>query len=98
MRIKDVIAHLFNFHVMKKKSWTLDQSAEWVQTWEPEEISRMAIANQLYPGGVISLESRLDRLQPEQEWLQFRQAFESRRPKRSNLAAHRRAAQLELAG
>jgi hypothetical protein len=98
MRIKDVIAHLFDFHVMKKKSWTLDQLAEWVQTWEREEISRMAIANQLYPGGVISLESRLDRLQPEQEWLQFRQAFESRRPKRNNLAAHRRAARLELAG
>jgi hypothetical protein len=59
---------------------------------EPEEISPMAIADQLYPGGVISLESRLDRLQAEQEWLEVRQVFESRRPKQSNLAAHRRAA------
>jgi hypothetical protein len=65
MRIKDVIAHLFDFHVMGKKSWTLDQLAGWVQTLEPEEISPMATADQLYPGGVISVESRLDRLQAE---------------------------------
>jgi hypothetical protein len=32
MRIKDIIAHLFDFHVMKKKNWTLDQLAAWVHT------------------------------------------------------------------
>jgi hypothetical protein len=35
MRIKDIIAHLFDFHVMKKKNWTLHQLAAWVETWEP---------------------------------------------------------------
>jgi hypothetical protein len=49
----------------------LDPLAEWVQTWEPEEINRMAIANQLYPGGVTSLESRLDRCRPSKNGCSF---------------------------
>jgi hypothetical protein len=36
MRIKDIIAHIFDYHVMKKRDWTLDQLAEWVQTVEPK--------------------------------------------------------------
>ncbi len=78
MRIKDVVAHLFDFHVMKKKNWTLDQLAGWVQTWEPNETTPEPIANPR-SSGAISMESRLDRLQAEQEWEQVRQAFESRR-------------------
>ena len=37
MRIKDIIAHLFDVHIVKKKNWTLDQLVAWVQTWEPKE-------------------------------------------------------------
>lgn len=37
MRIKDIIAHLFDIHVMQKKDWTLSQLAEWVERWEPQE-------------------------------------------------------------
>jgi hypothetical protein len=36
MRVKDVIAHLFDYHVMEKRDWTLDQLVTWVQTWEPK--------------------------------------------------------------
>jgi hypothetical protein len=79
MRIKDVIAHLFDFHVMNKKNWTLDQLVAWVQTWEPKEISPISIANALPPGKVVSPKSRVDLRQAEQEWLRVRQAFESRR-------------------
>jgi hypothetical protein len=36
MRIKDIIAHIFDYHVMTKKNWTLDQLAAWVQSVEPK--------------------------------------------------------------
>jgi hypothetical protein len=35
MRIKDIIAHLFDHHVVAEKNWTLDRLAAWVQTVEP---------------------------------------------------------------
>jgi hypothetical protein len=78
MRIKDIVAHLFDFHVMKKKNWTLDQLAAWVQTWEPKEISAMRIANALPPGKPILLGPRVEQRQAEQEWQRVRQAFEAR--------------------
>jgi hypothetical protein len=37
MRIKDIIAHTFDYHVMRKKDWTLDRLAAWVETVEPKE-------------------------------------------------------------
>jgi|SRR5215467_9564693 len=37
MRIKDIIAHLFDHHVMGKRDWTLDQLVSWVEGWEPSE-------------------------------------------------------------
>jgi len=78
MRIKDIIAHLFDFHVMNKKNWTLDQLVAWVRTWEPKEISPMPLANALRPGKVISREPRVDRRQAEREWQLVRQAYEAR--------------------
>ena len=44
MRIKDIIAHLFDVHVMAKKNWTLAELAEWVERWEPAESAREATA------------------------------------------------------
>lgn len=35
MRIKDIIAHLFDVHVKEKKEWSLDQLVHWVERWEP---------------------------------------------------------------
>lgn len=78
MRIKDVIAHLFDVHVMKKKNWTLSQLVAWVQTWEPVEISPKRVANALPPGKAISLELLVRQRLAEQEWQRVRQAFETR--------------------
>ena len=36
MRIKDIITHLFDWHVMVKKNWTLDRLVAWVETVEPK--------------------------------------------------------------
>ncbi len=35
MRIKDIITHLFDWHVMVKKNWTLERLVAWVETVEP---------------------------------------------------------------
>lgn len=40
MRIKDIIAHLFDYHVVRKKNWTLEQLVDWVRTVEPTEPAR----------------------------------------------------------
>jgi hypothetical protein len=37
MRIKDIIAHIFDYHVMQKRDWTLDRLAAWVETVEPKK-------------------------------------------------------------
>ena len=37
LRIKDIITHVFDYHIMKRKNWTLEQLVAWVQTVEPEE-------------------------------------------------------------
>lgn len=34
MRIKDIITHLFDWHVMVKKNWTLERLVAWVETVE----------------------------------------------------------------
>lgn len=43
MRIKDIIAHLFDHHVMGQKDWTLDQLVAWVERWEPSEPARSTL-------------------------------------------------------
>ena len=40
MRIKDIIAHLFDHHVMRKRDWTLDQLVGWLERWEPSELDQ----------------------------------------------------------
>jgi hypothetical protein len=37
LRIKDTITHIFDYHIMRKRNWTLEQLVAWVQTVEPEE-------------------------------------------------------------
>jgi len=36
MRIKDIITHLFDWHVMVKKNWSLERLVAWVETVEPK--------------------------------------------------------------
>ena len=37
MRVKDVIAHVFDYHVVRQKNWSLEQLVDWVRTVEPNE-------------------------------------------------------------
>ena len=39
MRIKDIITHLFDWHVMVKKNWTLERLVAWVETVEPRNVA-----------------------------------------------------------
>jgi hypothetical protein len=36
MRIKDVITHIFDYHVMAQKDWTLEQLVMWVKQVEDD--------------------------------------------------------------
>jgi len=75
MRIKDIIAHLFDEHVMRKKDWTLDQLVAWVQTWEPAAPPEILSV----PVGEASLAPEAgDDVRAAEEWEAFRQAFEAR--------------------
>lgn len=80
MRIKDIIAHLFDYHVMKKRDWTLDRLSTWLQPLEPTE-----------PPKVSSIDSgtapERDFRSEAAEWRKTRESFEaqmkanSRRPR-----------------
>jgi len=77
MRIKDVIAHLFDYHVMDKKNWTLEQLATWVKTVEPEPV-QFVKGRQFSPQTRELLTREIGRMkQEENEWQAVRQAFEA---------------------
>jgi hypothetical protein len=93
MRIKDIIAHLFDYHIMGKENWTLEQLVTWVERVEPKETPL-----EFGPGLVIQeretqwLEFQRFRQETEQrlrverqqaeEWQTVRSAFEARRASR----------------
>lgn len=35
--LRDCIVHLFNYHVMTRKDWTMDQLIDWVASVEPAD-------------------------------------------------------------
>lgn len=80
MRIKDIIAHLFDVHLMEKKDWTLDQLVHWVERWEPgksaphiaSEVDQ-ALANPLTPA--LAAEQTAAE---EAEWRSTRETFEAK--------------------
>jgi hypothetical protein len=78
MRIKDVIAHLFDHHVMTKKNWTLERLAVWVETVEPKEVPRPEIRAAALPRPAFSLSPALDLRQEAEQWQAVRQAFEAK--------------------
>lgn len=82
MPIKDVIAHLFDYHIMVKRNWTLEQLVAWVETVEPKEV-------QLQDGPSLVIRRQEERLlefqrsrQEAEEWQAVREAFETRRAAR----------------
>jgi hypothetical protein len=86
MRIKDIIAHLFDCHVMEKQDWTLDQLASWVASWEPKEVERPTSTTPFDNGGPDLRQFYAD----AHAWQQTRDAFISiHRSKRARLRVAR---------
>ena len=77
MRIKDIIAHLFDHHVMGERDWTLDKLVAWLERWEPKEPARNTFLAGL---GRMSLYLRKSHCPSEEEaeWQRTRAAFEAR--------------------
>jgi hypothetical protein len=73
MRIKDIIAHLFDVHVMQKENWTLAQLVEWVERWEPAESASdgTAAGDELVREALLAEELRTE----VAEWQSTRDAF-----------------------
>jgi hypothetical protein len=67
MRIKDVVAHLFDYHVMEKADWTLDRLTTWLKPLEPNE-----------PSEASSIGGKGDLPSDDAEWRETRQAFEAK--------------------
>lgn len=69
MRIKDIIAHLFDHHVIQERDWTLDRLADWLAPLEPSA-----------PAAVVPRRSEAvperDFLAEAAEWRQVRRAIE----------------------
>jgi len=97
MRIKDIIAHLFDRHVMEKKNWTMERLVSWVQTVEPAEVQSdfsVSLTIQQQRERLLKLERLKQKAkewqQQADEWKAVRVAFEahytSRRKRRLDRA------------
>ena len=81
MRIKDIIAHLFDYHVMAKGDWTLEQLVGWVKTVEPGDRIRQGSeytnrADKMLCSWQLLAEPEIQVSQPEiDEWQLVRRAF-----------------------
>lgn len=70
MRIKDVVAHLFDYHVMEERDWTLDRLTTWLQPLEPSEPAEISSLNsEIAPERDLSAEAA--------EWRKTRETFEA---------------------
>jgi len=78
MRIKEVVAHLFDVHVMARGNWTLGQLVEWVQRWEPRESAPHAMGVTEVLGNTLSTSQAAEPCTEEPEWQSTREAFEAR--------------------
>ncbi|HXM22430.1 MAG TPA: hypothetical protein VN948_14335 [Terriglobales bacterium] len=88
MRIKDIIAHIFDYHVMTKKNWTLEQLVAWVETVEPkdfelrptrEDIINDVLARQNADEWWRKLVAQHQEKQDEEEWQAVTRAFAAKR-------------------
>src|SRR5215472_1110964 len=93
MRIKDIIAHLFDYHLMDKRNWTMERLAAWVETVEPKETQpefgpdlvirrREAQWSEFERFGQQAEERLRVQRQEAEEWQGVRDAFEARHASR----------------
>jgi hypothetical protein len=81
MRIKDIIAHLFDHHVVGRKNWTLEQLAAWVESVEPKDEVRQRMwyenpSNAISRGWRTSAPAQFEpSLEEIEEWETVRLAF-----------------------
>ena len=80
MRIKDIVAHLFDYHVMVKRNWTIERLATWVKTMEPEEVPIPEMPRPVASPSIVAQYEQ--RRQEEQDWTAVRQSFEAKDPAR----------------
>jgi len=70
MRIKDIVAHLFDYHVMEERDWTLDRLTTWLQPLEPSEPAAISsVEHKAAPERDLSAEAA--------EWRKTRETFEA---------------------
>jgi hypothetical protein len=82
MRIKDIIAHIFDRHIMRKKNWTLERLVAWIKTVEPAEDpalklekSSLASASPRSEFATRTLRADISLLEEEREWKRVRETF-----------------------
>ena len=77
MRIKDIVAHLFDHHVTGKRDWTLDQLVGWLESWEPKEPAQNTFINHMSCKSLSPPQSH-DLSNDVTEWQKTCEAFEAR--------------------
>jgi len=82
MRIKDIVAHIFDYHVMGGRDWTLDRLTTWLQPLEPSEPARVSFVD----GGMAP---ERDFSAEAAEWRKTRESFEARVSAKSRRFARR---------
>ena len=81
MRIKEIVAHIFDYHIMAKRNWTLEQLVAWVETVEPHDVelppTRAEILRDVFERrDAEELRRKLiAQRQDEAEWQAVKQAF-----------------------
>lgn len=82
MRIKDIVAHLFDYHVIEQRNWTLDRLATWLQPLEPSESAEITLMNrEEAPRRNFEAEAS--------EWRKTREAFEAQVKAKNRRSFHR---------
>jgi hypothetical protein len=86
MRIKDIIAHLFDHHIVKKQNWTVERLAAWVKTVEPKGAPH---ARNSVPSARFSPIETAESQAEIREWQLVTAAFTARHESRRKRDRHR---------